>query len=243
MLKKFFPVLIAAGIFAAANTSYGADVKVYQGLGNTTNFRVGPGKDDKGVQVYSFNFIEASVIFDENGKIIDALVDGLEISTPNYDGPSMPHLSGWPGTEGYNVTDHETGKVTGVSRNTVEEIEKEVNGWKTKRQRGIDYGMNPKNEWNKQMDHFQKIFKGKTIEELEDKFKKLYSDINGRPLKANSKNEKDIEKYNKLTADEKQEVADIVAGATMSLRDAHGDILGAIKNAYENRVEVIIPVK
>ena len=29
----------------------------------------------------------------------------------------------------------------------------------------------------------------------------------------------------------------------MSLRDSHGDILGALKNAYENRVEVAIPTK
>ena len=27
----------------------------------------------------------------------------------------------------------------------------------------------------------------------------------------------------------------------MSIRDAHGDILGAIKNAYDNRVEVTLP--
>lgn len=29
----------------------------------------------------------------------------------------------------------------------------------------------------------------------------------------------------------------------MSLRNSHGDILGALKNAYENRVEVTIPTK
>lgn len=242
MLKKLFPLVLAAGIFTGTS-ALGADVKVYQGLGNAANFRVGPGKDEKGVQVYSFNFVEASVIFDTEGKIIDAMVDVLEVSTPNYDGASMPHLSGWPGTQGYNVTDPNTGKVTGTSSNTPDAISKEVNEWKTKRQRGADYGMNPKNEWNKQMDHFQQKWKGKTVKEIEENFAKFNSDVNGRPLKPNSKNEKDVEKYNKLTPAEKEAVADITAGATMSLKDAHGDILGALKQAYENRVEVIIPVK
>ena len=103
--------------------------------------------------------------------------------------------------------------------------------------------MNPKNEWDEQMDFFQEKFKGKTVEELEIIFTKLYSDVNGRPLKENSRNDKDKEKYSKLTEAEKKEVADITAGATMSLRDSHGDILGALKNAYENRVEVAIPTK
>ena len=103
--------------------------------------------------------------------------------------------------------------------------------------------MNPRNEWNKQMDFFQEKFKGKTVDELEIIFTKLYSDVNGRPLKKTSTNEKDKEKYAKLTETEKAEVADITAGATMSLRDSHGDILGALKNAYQNRVEVTFPTK
>ncbi|MDF2592007.1 MAG: FMN-binding protein, partial [Clostridia bacterium] len=42
---------------------------------------------------------------------------------------------------------------------------------------------------------------------------------------------------------EKAALADVVAGATMSISDAHGDFLGALENAYANRVEVVIPVK
>ena len=153
----------------------------------------------------------------------------------------MPHFSGWPGTPGYNVTDHESGKVTGTSENTVENITAEVNGWKTKRERGKDYGMNPRNEWDKQMNFYQEFFKGKTVDEIEAWFSKSTSDINGRPLKEKSKNEKDKEKFNKLSDTEKKELVDVVAGATMSIKDSHGDILGAIKNAYENRVEVALP--
>ena len=92
--------------------------------------------------------------------------------------------------------------------------------------------------WTEQMDFFQEFFKGKTVAELEEWFAKNTSDINGRPLKADSKNEKDKEKYSKLNEAEKEALADVVAGATMSIKDNHGDILGAIKNAYENRVEV-----
>src|SRR5690554_1919024 len=83
-------------------------LEIYQGLGVSKNFRLGPGKDSEGEQVYSFNYVMASGIFDEEGRIVDIYVDGLEVSTPNYDGASMPHFSGWPGTEGINVTDHDT---------------------------------------------------------------------------------------------------------------------------------------
>ncbi|MDX8336014.1 MULTISPECIES: FMN-binding protein [Cetobacterium] len=243
MFKKLLPISLASIFICSSISALASETKVYQGLGQTSNFRVGPGKDSEGKQVYSFNYVEAAAIFDDQGKIINVIVDALEVSSPNYDGESMPHFSGWPETEGVNLTDHTTKKVVGKTENTVENVTKEVDNWKTKRERGTTYGMNPKNEWDEQMDYFQEKFKGKTVDELELIFTKLYSDVNGRPLKEKSRNEKDTEKYSKLTEAEKKEVADITAGATMSLRDAHGDILGAIKDAYENRVEVIIPNK
>ncbi len=101
--------------------------------------------------------------------------------------------------------------------------------------------MNPRNEWDKQMNFYQEFFKGKTVAEIETWFAKSTSDVNGRPLKEKSKNEKDIEKFSKLSDSEKKELVDVVAGATMSIKDSHGDILGAIKNAYENRVEITLP--
>ncbi|WP_255492205.1 FMN-binding protein [Cetobacterium sp. 2A] len=239
MIKKLLPCIFLAGMSLA----FGAEAQVYQGLGKSANFRVGPGKDNKDVPVYSFNYVTAAGIFDKDGKIINIIVDGLEVSTPNYDGESMPHFSGWPGTPGYNVADHKTGEVSGVSENNVEFIIDEVSNWKTKRERGKDYGMNPRLEWHTQMDNFQKFFKGKTVAEVEEWFKKYTSDINGRPLKMKNKDIKDQQKYDKLNDTEKKELTDLVAGATMSIKDSHGDILGAIKNAYENRVEVNIPVK
>lgn len=211
---------------------------VYQGLGTSQNFRVGPGKDSQDVQVYSFNYVTADALFDEEGKIINIYVDALEVSTPNYDGETMPHFSGWPGKEGYNITDHATAQVSGVSENTEESITEEVANWQTKRDRGDSYGMNYSNDWHKQMDAYQEFFKGKTVAEIEEWFAKYTSDVNGKPLSEKSDKDGDQAKFAKLTADEKAELADVVSGATFSLRDGHGDILGAIKEAYENRVEV-----
>ncbi len=214
------------------------NVKLYHGLGTAANFRNGPGSDSEGVPVYSFNFVFASAIFDEEGKVVDAEVDILEVSTPNYDGAGMPHFSGWPGKEGYNITDEDTGKVTGVSENTEESAQKEISEWATKRERGDNYHMNPDNDWHKQMDAFEDWFKGKTVAEIEEAFNTMFSDRNGRPLDPNTDNEEDKAKVDKLTDEQKAEVEDLRSGATMSLRDAHGDILGALKDAYENRKEI-----
>ena len=73
----------------------------------------------------------------------------------------MPHFSGCGNTQGYNVTDHESGEVVAVSDNTIENVSKEVENWKTKRERGAEYGMNPRNEWNKQMDFLKTTLREK----------------------------------------------------------------------------------
>jgi LysM repeat protein len=217
-------------------------LKVYQGVGYKTTFRVGPGKDDTGTQVYSFNIAMASATFDSAGRIINVFIDGYEVSTPNYDGASMPHFSGWPGQSGYNVADHESGKITGVSANTEATAAAEVSTWLTKRQRGDSYHMNAANEWYKQMDFFQEFFKGKTVMELEKWFMKNTTAA-GRPIKASTTNAADLAKLAALSEAEKAELADVVAGATMSVRDSHGDFLGAVVEAYLNRIEVSMPVK
>lgn len=227
---------------ANTNTTTLNTTKLYQGLGQTLAFRNGPGKDSTGVPVYSFTIVMADATFDADGKIVNAYLDAYEVSTPNYDGASMPHFSGWPGTPGYNVTDHQTEKVTGVSTNTLDSATAEVNGWQTKRQRGDSYGMNPANEWYKQMNFYQKFFVGKTIADLDAWFAKNTTSA-GRPIKANTTNQDDLNKLAKLTDAEKTALADVVAGATMSLRDPHGDFLGALENAYKNRVEVALPTK
>ena len=229
-------------VVTKTTTATPKSLKVYQGLGNSVAFRNGPGSDSEKVPVYSFNVVMAAVDFDENGRILGAYLDGYEVSTPNYDGASMPHFSGWPDKEGYNVTDHTTEKVTGVSKNTKESAAAEVNGWQTKRQRGDSYGMNPANEWYKQMDYLQKFFIGKTVPELEAWFAKNTTAA-GRPIKATTTKEDELDKLAKLTDKEKAVLADVVSGATMSLKDPHGDFLGAIADAYKNRIEINIPLK
>ena len=70
------------------------------GLANTV--RMGPGSDDTGTPVYSINQVFANTLFDSEGRIVAIYVDQLEYATPNYDGSTMPHFSGWPGQGGYN---------------------------------------------------------------------------------------------------------------------------------------------
>ncbi len=239
-------IIVKAGVATTPTTPTTpvavTSTKVYQGLGQTFAFRVGPGKDASGNQVYSFNIAMAQATFDANGRIISVYVDGVEVATPNYDGASMPHFSGWPGKEGYPIAEHDTGVVTGTSVQTNETAVAEVAAWQTKRERGDTYHMNPDNEWYEQMDFFQEYFVGKTVAELEAWFAKNTTAA-GRPIKADTTNEGDMAKYAKLTDAEKAALADVVTGATMSIRDAHGDFLGAVAEAYKNRVEVTIPIK
>lgn len=237
--------LIAATALAVlALTTAAAQAGLSLGIGHTSNFRVGPGKDSSGTQVYSFNYVYAAVLFDSAGRIVDLEIDGLEVSTPNYDGASMPHFSGWPGSPEPNLTDHETGKVSGKSPTTVEAVSAEVAAWKTKRDRGDEYGItentktNPKADWYRQMDNFEKLFVGKTVDELEAWFAKYTSDVNGRLLDPATTNEKDKAKVAKLNDSDKKMLVDARTGATMSVRDAHGNIVDVIRDAYNKRKPV-----
>ena len=210
----------------------------YIGLGVASAGRMGPGSDDQGVGVYSFNEVVAAVVFDAEGRILLAKVDQLEIATPNYDGATMPHLSGFPGQTYNNDADHDE-KVDSVIEVTPDSFMAEVESWQTKRERGEGYVMGT-GVWAQQMDKFEEVFVGKTVEEVEQWFAAYCSDRNGRPLKAGSANEQDAAKYNALTEEEKAMLADVTTAATMSLNDSHGNILAALKKAYENRVALEI---
>lgn len=191
------------------------------GLGGAANFRIGPGKDEGGKQVYSFNIAMAAVLFDRQGRILRARCDVYEVATPNYDGETMPNFSGWPG-EGLP---------------TEESAQQELAAWKTKRERGAGYGMNKSNDWFMQMDAYERWMTGKTTQELRDWYGK-YTTSAGRPLRADGGSDEDKAKYAQLSDDEKQSLADVTSSATMSLSDAHGLILESIEKAYENRVAV-----
>jgi hypothetical protein len=226
--------LVAVAVAAAAAQSSGLSL----GLGKSPVFRVGPGKDSTGTQVYSFTYVYGAVVFDAKGKIVDCEFDELEVSTPNYDGASMPHFAGWPGTPGYNVTNHETEKVDGVSPNTVQSTTADVAAWKSKRERGDSYGMNPKNDWWKQMDFYESIFVGKTVDEVEAWFAKYASDATGRPLNPAAKDAKEKSKFEALSDADKKVAVDARSGATMSITDAHGNVLAALRDAWDKRKSV-----
>ena len=205
----------------------------YIGFGMLSNGRIGPGKDDKDVQVYSVNEVYANVIFDKDGKILFAYLDQLEFATPNYDGEGMPHFSGFPGQGGYNYDENHDEKVDSIIAVDDASFQAEIANWMTKRQRGEGYKMNT-GTWSDQANKYAQIFVGKTVAEIEDWFAK-YTAKNGRPLKAEQKDEEDAAKYAALTDEDKAILADVTTAATMSLKDSHGNIVGALKKAYENR--------
>ena len=204
------------------------------GLGVHNSGRIGPGKDDKEVQVYSINQVFAGVLFDAEGKILYAKLDQLEVATPNYDGAGMPHFAGFPGQLPYLYDSDHDGKIDGVLETNDEDFQKDIAAWQTKRERGSSYKMNL-GTWEDQMNAYEAFFVGKTVEELEGLFARVFSDRNGRPLKDGSTNEEDKAKYDALSDEDKALLAEVTTGATMSLNDSHGNLLAALKAAYENR--------
>jgi len=199
--------------------------------------RIGPGKDDKDVQVYSFNQVFAGVLFDAEGRILYAKLDQLEVASPNYDGEGMPHFAGFPGQLPYLYDENHDGAVDGVLETNDEFFQSEVAGWQTKRERGEGYKMGV-GTWASQMDAYEAFFVGKSVEEIEELFARVFSSRNGRPLKDGSTNEEDKAKYDALSDEDKALLADVTTGATMSLNDSHGNLIAALKKAYENRVPV-----
>ncbi len=238
------------GVFEAVKSAMGVEAEAEEaeeevvsmeaaglshGLGFYSTGRVGPGKDDQETGVYSFNEVVAYVLFDNDGRIMDLEIDQLEVATPNYDGASMPDFTGFPG-QNYNKDEDHDGTVDKTAEQTDDTFLAEVDGWKTKRERGADYKMGT-GTWADQMDIFESLFKGMTVEEVKSWYTENCSDLNGRPLHGTSNKEEDIAKYEALS-DEAKAGLDAVSGATMSLNDSHGNIVGAIERAYENRVAI-----
>ncbi len=213
---------------------------VYLGFGVANMGRKGPGADNEEVQVWSINQVLASVLFDGEGRILEMNVDQLEIATPNYDGEGMPHFSGFPGQGGYNWDENHDEVVDGKTTDTEENFFAEIDGWETKRDRGESYVLGNGKTWVEQMDGYQETFVGMTVDEVEEWFAKYTSDRNGRALKDGSEDAEDKAKYDALSDDEKAMLADVTSSATMSLNDSHGDIIAAIKLAYENRMPLDI---
>ena len=109
----------------------------------------------------------------------------------------------------------------------------EIAAWTSKRARGEDYQLTS-GSWREQMDAYQNMMVGMTVDEVETWFGRYFSAENGRPLTENSSSDADRARWEAFSDDDRARAADIVSGATMSLRDAHGDILTAIRRAWED---------
>lgn len=108
-----------------------------------------------------------------------------------------------------------------------------VAAWDTKGERGSDYMLNS-GSWRDEMDAYERLFTGKTVDEIDAWFAAYCSDETGKPLQSEGGADADLDKFNALSPEERSMLADVTSSATMSLRDSHGDILTAIRRAWED---------
>lgn len=202
--------------------------KVTQGFGVSNLFREDMGEDEDGNPRYSFNQIFVNALFDEDGKIVDMYIDQLEVATPNT-GDGTSKFNGFPGVEGY--------KWEGQYDSTEDVIKEEVESWRTKRELKEEYKLES-GTWTEQMAKYEETFKGMTVDEVIKWSTNYTSSVNMKPLKSDSEQDIDKDKYEALSDEEKEMLDDVTSVATISLNDGHGNILIAIKNAYNNRKEV-----
>ena len=237
----FNAVRNALGIETAAPSEAAAEAVsasgLKQGLAVVSTPRLGPGKDDKDVPVYSFNEVVAYVISDGDGRIVDLEVDIMELITPNHDGKEDNYLGMWPG-QTYNLDADGDGTAEGTLEETEDAWTERISGFQTKRQLGDSYKLNS-GTWTQEMDLYEEWMKGKTADEIQAAFAAEFSDVNGRPLNGKSDKDEDIAKAEKLTDGQKSEL-DALSGATMSLDDAHGNLIGAVESSYENAKSSVI---
>lgn len=184
------------------------------GMGMASNGRLGPGTDENGEPIHSFQVVFAHGLFDGQGRVQQLTIDQLEVLSPGAGGKAQ--FSGFPGQEGI----------------TEEGFQQEVALWVTKRQQGDEYKL-PHGTWAEQMNAYEQLFTGMTVEDIEAWFAKYCSEESGRPLTAEAETQADQEKYAALSQEEKQQLADVTSSATISLRDEHGDVLTAIRRAWE----------
>ena len=151
-----------------------------------------------------YNVAFSRVKLDESGKIIANDEDVLEICDPTVSMASCPRYAVVGDTMNWNNLETKETAPVEVTADMASEL---VSAWRTKRERGNEYGMGGAGEWFEQMDAYQEFFKGKTAEELKA-WGETGLDENGKPVEA-------------------------ISGATMSVNDAHSDILGAVLKACE----------
>ena len=180
------------------------------GVGMASTGRVGPGKGADGSQVYSFNVVFAAGSFDQNGAIRSMQVDQLEIVSPNLGGGSA--FSGFP-----------------ENAESEDAFMQEVSAWQTKGMMGEDYKLES-GTWREQMDAYQKLMVGKTVEEV----KAWYQNRGDASSESNATNAADAGAAQPMNDMADVPSADAISAATMSLTGEYGDILLAIERAWED---------
>lgn len=88
----------------------------------------------------------------------------------------------------------------------------QVSQWTSKGAQGEDY-MLTSGSWRQQIDAYEAKMTGMTVDEINAWYEANFSGETGKPM---------------------ENAADAVTGATISLRDEHGDILTAIQRAWED---------
>ncbi|MDF2678324.1 MAG: LysM protein [Bacillota bacterium] len=198
-------------------------MKLYHGFGEAANYRV---RGESG----TLNIATASVLFDENGKIVDLTWDVMEISKTLF--------PAW-----HEATQEQA---------AIDAFVSSVETWQTKRERGLDYDMThlkakgaadnaSKKEWFEQLDFYEDYFKGMTVAEVEAWEAKYTDPVAHKPYKmAYPELLTDADKAvtATLTAEETAMLVDVTTSATMALEDGHSHLISALREAYEAREEV-----
>lgn len=195
--------------------------KLYHGFGEVPNYRF--------LHDGILNITTASVIFDENGKIVDLKWDVEEITPalfPGWASPEDPKYKNLPDAQN-------------AFKATINDK------WFTKWEEKDEYGMKEKalsgKEWYEQMGFYQNYFKGMTVDEVVAWFNKYTDVVNHRPYKfayPDKMTDADKAATANFTAEQKQMLVDVTTSATMSLEDDHSHFMTALKEAYAARTEV-----
>lgn len=198
--------------------------KLYHGFGEEANYRI---RGENG----NLNITTASVIFDENGKIVDLTWDVMEITKALF--------PGW----------HDA---TTQDQAAIDSFVSSVETWETKREEGYDYDMThlkskgaadnaTKKEWFEQLDFYEDFFKGMTVSEVEAWAAKYTDPVARKPYKMaypNLLTDADKAVTSTFTAEEAAMLIDVTTSATMSLEDGHSHFLSTLREAYEAREEI-----
>ena len=180
--------------------------------------------------MYSFNIVVAGAIYDAEDAVVAAREDILEVITPNHDSANDSKFTGWPG-QSYNGDEDGDGAVEAVLEQDEDSFVAQVNAFRTKRDLDTLYKLNS-GTWAQEVDIFEAFFAGRTATQLRAFFEKQCN-ANGRVIRETATDEADLAVWESLTDAEKADV-DALSGATISLSDAHGDMLGALEASWAN---------